>query len=480
MMGFTLKLNAAHTQEAWNRVQQTGILRWGADTSGGAPYAYQDPKNPSRIIGFEVDIMDAIAQELGVKAKLIDVAWDQLVPALLRDDFDIVFNGLEITEDRSRVIRFTDPYYLFSEQLTVRAGDSRFKNLDDLSNHRVGTLSASLAHTMLLEHGGIEVVPYPGPTEPYKDLEIGRIDAVMLDVPIASFYAGANPKLENLKNPVGEGIYAGGVRQDSPICREKINQALASLFASGRMESIYKKWNIWTKNQEKLRESLGQKHGRAGSGYSLRKYIPLLIRGAGVTIGLSFVSMALAVLLGFALCLGKLYGSKIIKVLCASYIEIIRGTPLLIQLYLLYYGLPNLGIELNALVAAVLGLGLNYAAYEAEIYRAGLLSINQGQWDAAQSIGMTKKQSLMHIVLPQAFRTILPPSTNDFIALFKDSSLVSIITVVELTKIYNQAATATFRFLELGLMTAALYFAMSYPLSLWSRHLERKNQYGTA
>jgi len=86
----------------------------------------------------------------------------------------------------------------------------------------------------------------------------------------------------------------------------------------------------------------------------------------------------------------------------------------------------------------------------------------------------------MHIVLPQAFRTILPPSTNDFIALFKDSSLVSIITVVELTKIYNQAATATFRFLELGLMTAALYFAMSYPLSLWSRHLERKNQYGTA
>ena len=151
-----------------------------------------------------------------------------------------------------------------------------------------------------------------------------------------------------------------------------------------------------------------------------------------------------------------------------------RGTPLLIQLYLLYYGLPNLGIQLNAFVAAVLGVGLNYAAYEAEIYRAGILSVPAGQGEAARSLGMTHSQSIRFIIVPQAIRTIFPPSTNDFIALFKDTSLVSIITVSELTRAYSQAATTTYRFLELGLMTAALYFLMSFPLSVISSRMEKR------
>ena len=199
----------------------------------------------------------------------------------------------------------------------------------------------------------------------------------------------------------------------------------------------------------------------------------IILKGAGMTVILSFCAMMLAVIAGFILCLGKLYGIGPVKFLCNAYIEIIRGTPLLIQLYLLYYGLPNIGIQLNAFVAALLGLGLNYAAYEAEIYRAGLLSIPKGQDEAARSLGMTGWQSLKYIIIPQAVRTILPPSTNDFIALFKDTSLVSIITVTELTRAYSQAATTTYRFLELGLLTAFLYFLMSFPLSLWSRNMEK-------
>jgi polar amino acid transport system substrate-binding protein len=157
-------------------------------------------------------------------------------------------------------------------------------------------------------------------------------------------------------------------------------------------------------------------------------------------------------------------------------VEITRGTPLLIQLYVLYYGLPNLGLQLNALVAAVLGVGFNYAAYESEIYRAGILSVPRGQEEAARSLGLTTWQTLRHVVLPQAIRTVLPPSTNDFIALFKDTSLVSIITVMELTRAYSQAATATFRFLELGLLTAGLYLMMSLPLSFLSRRLESQRR----
>ena len=194
-----------------------------------------------------------------------------------------------------------------------------------------------------------------------------------------------------------------------------------------------------------------------------------------MTVVLSFLSLALAVYFGAFLAAGKLYGNRLIRFICSAYVEIIRGTPLLIQLYLLYYGLPNLGIQLNAFVAAILGLGMNYAAYETEIYRAGLLSVSKGQEEAARSLGMTGWQTLRFVLIPQAVRTILPPSTNDFIALFKDTSLVSIITVMELTRAYTTAATTTYRFLELGLTTALLYFLMSFPLSLWSRALEKRN-----
>ena len=144
------------------------------------------------------------------------------------------------------------------------------------------------------------------------------------------------------------------------------------------------------------------------------------------------------------------------------------------QLYIIYYGLPGIGIRLDAFTAAVLGLGINYAAYETEIYRASIDAVPHGQTDAALSLGMTPWLLYRRILIPQAVRTARPPMTNDFIALLKDSSLVSIITIVELTKSYNMLAVSSMRFLELGLLTAALYLLMSFPLSLLSSRLERR------
>jgi polar amino acid transport system substrate-binding protein len=160
-----------------------------------------------------------------------------------------------------------------------------------------------------------------------------------------------------------------------------------------------------------------------------------------------------------------------------AYVEVIRGTPLLIQLFLIYYGLPQIGIRLNPFLAGVLGLGLNYAASEAENYRAGIQSVPSGQTEAAMALGMSRWQSLQHIVLPQAFRVVIPPVTNDFIAMFKDSSIVSVITMVELTKAYGMLAMSTYNFIGLGLITAGIYFGLSYPASLFANWLERKLQY---
>jgi polar amino acid transport system substrate-binding protein len=170
----------------------------------------------------------------------------------------------------------------------------------------------------------------------------------------------------------------------------------------------------------------------------------------------------------------RLYGGAPISTIAQAYIEIYRGTPLLIQLYILYYGLPNIGISLNPLSAAIIGLGMNYAAYEAELYRGGINSVSKGQMEAALSLGMTQGLALRRIILPQAFRVALPGITNDFIALFKDSSLVSVIAMVELTKTYTILATNTLRFFELGIIVALLYFGMSYPLSIIARRLEER------
>jgi polar amino acid transport system substrate-binding protein len=164
------------------------------------------------------------------------------------------------------------------------------------------------------------------------------------------------------------------------------------------------------------------------------------------------------------------------------YVEFFRGIPVLLLLFFLYYGLPAIGarygleswLNLSAYLAAVLGFGLNYAAYESEIYRAGIGSIPIGQWEAAASLGMSRPLTFRRLILPQAIRVILPPMTNDFIALFKDTSLVSVIALVELTKQYQILAKSSMRYLEIGLATALLYLVMSVPLGHLARYLEKR------
>jgi polar amino acid transport system substrate-binding protein len=139
--------------------------------------------------------------------------------------------------------------------------------------------------------------------------------------------------------------------------------------------------------------------------------------------------------------------------------------------------LPQIGVRLNAFLAGIVGLGLNYAANEAENYRAGIQSIPAGQTEAAMALGMSRAQILRRIILPQALRVVIPPVTNDFISMFKDSSIVSVITMVELTKVYGELATATYDYIGLGLMTAGIYFALSYPASIFANWLERRLSY---
>lgn len=461
-----------------DEIKKRGYLLWGSDSEGGAPYVFPDPSDPTKLIGFEVDLADAIARELGVKARQSQNAWDSLIPALDRGDFDMAMNGIEITPQRQSRVLFSIPYYVFTEQLVVRKDDPAIVRIDDIKGKKVGTLSGTVAQEILTGIGGVDVKIYSGQVEPYEDLAIGRLDAVLLDLPIAAYYGKTNPKLKYAGPPIGEGFYGIAMRKGDEDLRNEIDKILGRLLRTGELKKIYEKWGLWNEKQEKLLPKAKEPERSVGIEESkkaaLITFIPALLKGAGITIVISVVSMALAVSLGLLLTVTRLYGRPPFSNFSTAYIEIYRGTPLLIQLYILYYGLPNIGISLSPLTAAFLGLGMNYAAYEAEIYRAGIMAVPKGQMEAALSLGMPQGLAIRRVILPQALRIATPGVTNDFIALFKDSSLVSVIAMVELTKTYSILAATTLRFFELGLIVAFLYFAMSYPLSLLAKRLEER------
>ena len=163
------------------------------------------------------------------------------------------------------------------------------------------------------------------------------------------------------------------------------------------------------------------------------------------------------------------------RALLAGYVEVLRGTPLMLQLYAIFFLLPKIGLALPALVAAIAGLALNYSAYESEIYRAGLQAIPPGQMEAALSLGMSRGQALKRIIVPQAFRIVIPPVVNDFIAMFKDTSVCSVVTIIELTKQFSVLSRNNVADLVvLMVLTGCFYLLMSYPMSLVARKIEKR------
>lgn len=458
-------------------IRARGVLLWGADAEGGAPYVFPNPQKPEQLIGFEYDLAEALAGRLGLKASLVQNQWDQLIPALERGNFDIILNGLELTADNQQHIAMSRPYFVYAQQIVTRKDTAGLTRLENLRGKTVGVLSATVAHRLVEKTAGADMRIYPGNVECLRDLKAQRIEAVVLDLPIALYYAKPDAELKFSGDPFAPGYYGIGVRKQDVTLLAAINRAIDELSQDHTLERICRKYGVWDERQQGLQAYQPEPVLERKSISTLRewpKYLPLLLRGAVTTVELSVLGMALAVLVGLAIVLMRLYGMAPLRWFARAYVEVIRGTPLLIQLFLIYYGLPQIGIRLNAFLAGILGLGLNYAASEAENYRAGIQAIPQGQMEAALALGMSRAQALRRIILPQALRLVIPPVTNDFIAMFKDSSIVSVITMVELTKVYGMLAMSTYDYIGLGLMTAGIYFALSYPASILANWLEER------
>ncbi len=472
-------------------------LRWAADTESGAPLVFQDPREPEKIIGFEREVIEGIAKHLGRPTTLVHNAWDGLIPGLARGNYDVIVNGIEITEERKREILFSDPYFVTFEQLAVRRDETRINSLEDCRGKKVGTLKFSLAHEILEKFGGITVVTYETEPSSYEDLMNGRTDAVLLDAPLAVYNAKPNAQLKLVGPPIGSVMYGIGMKKTDRALQSEVNAAIAKMAKNGELRRIYDRYDLWNPLMAERFGDLREKPLEPPTMYeyflnstnrerTLRErfhlyvsFLPILARGAVTTLEISIVAMLIAVALGLALALMRLYGPPPVRWISVMYIELIRGTPLLIQLFFIFYALPHLGIRLSPFMAAVLGLGLNYAAYEAENYRAGIGGVSKAQSEAGLALGLSHGQTVRHIVIPQALRIVIPPITNDFISLLKDSSLVSVITMVELTKLYGQLASTYYDFLGTGILVAAFYLLLGLPFVRFARYVEARLAVGT-
>jgi polar amino acid transport system substrate-binding protein len=308
---------------------------------------------------------------------------------------------------------------------------------------------------------------------------------------------------------VAIGHYVGILAPKNAPLRDAANEILLGAMRDGTLERIFRRWNVWNDDQPALHaqllaglpvapissvdsatkvanpanlanpENLANPANPASPWESARLYLPSLLRASVVTIVLSCLSMAMAIGLGVLIASGRVYGARPLRAALLGYVELMRGTPILLQLFVLYYGLAA-AVRLPAFVAALLGLALNYAAYESEIYRGALEAVSTGQLEAARTLGLSELQVLTLVRGPQAFRLALAPMTNDFVAMLKDSSLVSVLTVMELTKQTQIFATNIGSWVIPGTLCAALYLAMSLPLAALARRLEQRWKAPTA
>ena len=211
-----------------------------------------------------------------------------------------------------------------------------------------------------------------------------------------------------------------------------------------------------------------------------REFLPILLQGAVVTVQVTALSFLLSSAIGLVLALGKLSPVRAVSWAASTVVNVIRGLPIIVQLFYIYFVLPEVGIQLTAFQAGVIGLGIAYSAYQAENFRAGIEAVDVGQIEAAQSIGMRGPLIMRRVILPQAFRIALPPYGNTLVMMLKDSSLVSTITVLEMTRAGQMIASSTFQNMTVYTMVAVLYLLLSLPLVFLIRRLEIRGSKGKA
>jgi polar amino acid transport system substrate-binding protein len=441
------------------------------------PYEFRDTATgKDKIIGFDVDIANRIAKELGFQLQISDTDFNGIIPALQSGRADFAMAGMTPTPERKQNVDFSDIYYEAKNTIVAKKG-SNLKRQEDLAGKKIGVQLGSTQEKAAQKFNDVKLVSLNKTAEIIQEVKAGRIQSAIIEDTIAKGFIANNPDLEfnTLPNAEASGS-AIAFPKDSPRVND-FNRVLKQMKDSGEVEQLIKKW---FENPVKTETTTGQSEKGNNASLSFAKIapsIPYIIGGILETLKFTAISAFLGFIWGVVLALFKISTFKPLLLFANAYTSIFRGTPLLLQIALVYYATPQLtGYNIPALLAGVITFTLNSGAYISETIRAGILAVDKGQREAALSLGVPYKPMMTDIILPQALKNILPALVNESIALLKDSALVSTIGVTDLLRRAQVVGAEKYIYFEPLLFAGVIYYLMVMSLTWGGYVLERRLQ----
>lgn len=461
-------------------------------------------------VGLEIELGEKIAAKLGCKVNWVNSSFDGIFPALLAGKYDFVIASVTITDERKKSMLFSEPYVDAGQSIAVRRDVPPILDIDGLKGKRVGVGLNTTGQFLMEPVKDATLVKFPSVDLALADLHNRRLDAAVGDGPVFRYMiAQSFPDLVLTGAPLNQEQWGMAFRPGTEPLLGQVNEVIRGFRADGTLRGLEVKY-LESAGKPAAAEGAAAAASGGGDGAPaasdagaasttgssstadsapqtnpppqqahfrfdrLLDSVPLFLKGAWWTIGLSLASFVLAVPLGLLVALARLSRMKLLSAPMSAYVEILRGTPLLVQIFFIYFVLPNVGLSLADRTTAILALSINASAYISEIFRAGLLSIDSGQNEAALALGLTRTQGLRFVLVPQAIRRVVPPLTNECIALIKDSSLVSVMGMTELTRTGQELASRYADPLTIWPGVALTYFVLTFPLTQLSARLEAR------
>ncbi len=445
----------------------------GTDTNY-VPFEFLDQKT-GEYVGFDVDLIDAIATEVGFEYELKPMDFAGIIPALQTGNLDIAIAGVTINPTRQKTIDFSDPYYDAGTAILVREDEEDIQTTEDLAGKVVATKQGTSSYDYLVEMGNVgEIIPFPNIDQAYMELHKGSADAVVFDLPSLLYYVKTNQQggvkvLDDLLEGQTFGI---ALPKNSPLTNE-VNMALAKIKEDGTYDGIFNKW--FGSTDDPIVEDVEKDEKFSLDASYAIEALPTLMQGVKFTVIISVAGLLIGLIIGVIVGLGRLSKNKLIFGLSSIYVQVLRGTPIMIQALYIYFAIPMMfSTEINPIAAGITAISLNAGAYIAEIVRGAVRSIDKGQMEAGRSLGLTHFQTMYKIIWPQAFKRMIPPLGNQFIISLKDTSLLTVIGVGELTRQGTIVVATNFRAVEIYTMVAILYLIMTLTITYILRLMEKR------
>lgn len=467
----------AQTDDSLQEVLDSGALTIGTSADNPPKEYIRMNGGQEEIVGFDIDVAQRIAEELDVDLEITNMKFDGLIPSVQEGEFDMALAGFNPTPEREEVVSFSDSYHdLPFVILTTRDKEDSYTSIESLAGQEVAAQKGSTQETILNDYiEEARPVALGKLPEVISEINAGTADAGIVGYLSARNYLDNYPNLTvaDIDIEVSEEETAQTIAfpKESQALIAEVNQIIAEMQENGEMDELLEK------NIEETQA------GDTDSQNTLEVYGPLFLRGTATTIGVAFVCVIVGTLLGVFVAMLRLSSNKFINTIAFFYIQVLRGTPALLQVFIFYFGLSSIltipaihvwDINLARLIPGCIALAINSSAYVAEIIRSGINAVDSGQMEAGYSLGLNRRITMKEIILPQATRNILPALGNEFVSMIKETSLLSVIAVSELMFVADTVKAATYRTMESLFIAAIIYFMITWLVSWLVSLLEKR------